>query len=173
MNLLKEENRESNKEIKEENQQQQHVRVRAYSRAWDLGFNTRLLEAAAKKIGMSRDELDGWIIFMDQVDWLFTNGKAITPNNFLRSLRMWHKMEPKLREKVRRIKQPEFDYEAQERRAEAKRKALSLMPGAWELCDERCANFSGARCPHYNIPPQLRERPVPPEECPGYSRKEA
>ena len=173
MKPLKENKRERSKESKKENQQQQRRRVRAYGKAWKLGFTARQLEASAKRLGMSDGELDGWLEFMNQVDWKFANGNAVTPNNYLRSLRMWHKTEEKKwwrkpgyyncqgenREEMERIKK---------QCAEEKLKKAMESESAWELCEERCAEFDAKRCPkckHWSVPPQLRERPIPPEQC--------
>ena len=68
--------------------------------------------------------------------------------------------------------------EAEKRRQEAERKRLeeaAANPGAWELCDERCANYVagfGCKC-KVRIPPALQPRPIPPEECPSFKAKES
>lgn len=44
-------------------------------------------------------------------------------------------------------------------------------PANWELCAERCANCRGGACSAgVKWPPQLNDRPIPPEECDKYSQ---
>jgi chorismate mutase len=57
-------------------------------------------------------------------------------------------------------------------REAAKRKALAENPANWELCAERCRCYCQGECAcGCTIPPQLRERPIAPEECAGFQRK--
>ena len=71
--------------------------------------------------------------------------------------------------------------EAQKREAEKKRRAESSRPESWALCEERCALYRASKNENgecrfcragYLVPPQLRERPVPPQECARFSGRD-
>lgn len=183
MNQLKEKDEERTKEEERENQQLQ-PRVR-YARSCELCFGTMCAEMvfdAANEIkGMTRDEACDWIDYMKEVGWVFTSGNPVNKFNFRRSLRMWHKKneEINLRHKLHsRYANIGQNFEEMERiKAKiAKDKLAKAMAqdDAWELCEERCAEFRADGCPnckHWSIPPQLRERPIPPEECMHFKQK--
>lgn len=169
---LKEEERRSKKE--EESPTTTTARVRE-----------EVLREAARRIGMTDAEVRGWVGYMEEVGWAFANGKPVDECNFRRSLRMWHVVEQSKAyaappggrassraEEVRRLAEAgEARRVAQE---EASRRALAREASAWVLCAERCAHCAGVLCARgMAIPPQLRARPVPPEECPRFTRKEA
>ena len=148
-------------------------------------FKANEVYDAAERIGMTIEEVNCWMDFMDEVGWRFKDGTQVTKNTFARSLRMWHKVQPKIvaetisrLHKTQRRAQMGCDFEEMERIkksiAEKKLKAALSEPNAWELCDERCAEFCADGCPkckHWSIPPQLRERPIPPEQCLHFKAK--
>lgn len=143
---------------------------------------------AALRIGMPLQEAEAWIRYMDDVGWCFKNGNPVNARNFRRPLRLWHVMEGQLAEKrlESRRASPAARLEAErqecERRnaiakADAVRKA-SLSVEAWTLCAERCANYlptslDGKPIPVCGrgvmIPPQMQDRPIPPEQCPRFA----
>ena len=188
----KERNKEKDKEIQ---QHQQHAKpwvypkprvVRScYSVVCFGEIKASAVYDAAERIGMTIEEVNCWMDFMDEVGWRFKDGTQVTKNTFARSLRMWHKVQPKIvaetisrLHKTQRLAQMGCDFEEMERIkksiAEKKLKAALSEPNAWELCDERCANFCADGCPkckHWSIPPQLRERPIPPEQCLHFKAK--
>lgn len=189
----KERNKEKDKEIQ---QQQQRPRLWVYPKPKYVRscycdvcfgkFKANAVYDAAERIGMTIEEVNCWMDFMDEVGWRFKDGSEVTKKTFARSLRMWHKVQPAIVARAislihkRQSRTPMgCDYEEMERIkksiAEKKLKAALSEPNAWELCDERCAEFCAERCPeckHWSIPPQLRERPIPPEQCPHFVRKE-
>ena len=196
----KENEKESGKEKERENRLRLLRRFRyAKDSVLANGMKAGDVYDAAKGIdGMTEDEACDWIDYMKAVDWLFPNGDAVDKKNFRRSLRMWHEMDgyvKALRERqaavakaaaaaVRRLhKSQRFcgvgqDAEEMERikaKAAAERLAKAMAEdGAWTLCEERCAEFRAegcVRCRHWSVPPQLRERPVPPEECIHFKAK--
>ena len=71
--------------------------------------------------------------------------------------------------------------EAQKREAERKRRAESLKPESWQLCEERCALYRAFKNENgecrfcragYLVPPQLREHPIPPEQCARFGMRD-
>ena len=139
----------------------------------------------AKRFGKPLDAVDRWVEYEEETGWKFKDETPITPLNFRRSLRMWYKLDmrftalavSRLHKRQRRAPMGE-DYEEMERiKKQREEKALNAAlsaPNAWELCDERCARFNPDGCPkcrHWSIPPQLRERPIPPEQCPHFKAK--
>ena len=135
---------------------------------------------AALDIRMSIEEANDWVDFMDETGWYLPKGEEVDSKNFRRSLRMWHKSVAKIEaqkeailRRSRRKLVNEVDYDAlAKERAEKIRETKATDPAEWELCRERCTNcLECGGCPSFRIPPQLRERPIPPEECPGFSRR--
>lgn len=52
---------------------------------------------------------------------------------------------------------------------EAPPKPVEVSAEDWTLCRERCANCSQAGCTRgMSTPPQMREWPIPPEQCGGF-----
>ena len=147
------------------------------SKCWNLGITPLMLVEAADKIGMDDDEVNDWLKYMDEVGWTFGTGSAVTARNFRRPLRMWHKMQCRVEASqsrgMGRIDQLREDgLKRQRQAAQSRRESASVKPESWELCRERCAMYNGgddARCGFcragFRTPPQLRERPCPPEEC--------
>lgn len=194
MNELRAEKQEKNqKKVKEENTTTTRACARLYGIDIDVArrllMNTNLLimdvVAASMRIkGMTKGEVKAWIEYMDEVDYCFTTGRQINRRNFRRSMRMFHEMNKAKALAVSHFHKAKHwtpigcDYEEMERikrNIEAKKlKDALAAPNAWELCDERCANFCADGCPkckHWSIPPQLRERPIPPEQCPHFKAK--
>ena len=193
MNLAKEKEeneRSKGKEVKETHHHHHHARASGDcldrtlcgigSKCWNLGITPLMLVEAADKIGMDDDEVNDWLKYMDEVGWTFNNGNAVTARNFRRPLRMWHKMQCRVEASqsrgMGRIDQLREDgLKRQRQAAQSRRVSESCKPEAWELCRERCAMYNGgddARCGFcragFRTPPQLRERPCPPEECPRF-----
>ena len=151
------------------------------SKCWNLGITPLMLVEAADKIGMDDDEVNDWLKYMDEVGWTLTGGDPLTARNFRRPLRMWHKMQCRVEASqsrgMGRIDQLREDGLKRQRQAARKRReSESCKPEAWVLCRERCAMYNGgddARCGFcragFRTPPQLRDRPCPPEECPRFA----
>ena len=176
MNNAKENDKESIKETVRENSSSSSAKaklMRPIALKW------------AQRFGKPLEAVDRWIKYQEETGWKFKDGTVITPLNFRRSLRMWYKLDMRFTalaisrlHKTQRLAQMGCDFEEMERIkksiAEKKLKAALSEPNAWELCDERCANFCADGCPkckHWSIPPQLRERPIPPEQCPHFKAK--
>ena len=196
MNELRAEKQEKNqKKVKEENTTTTRACARLYGIDADVArrllMNTNLLImdviAASMRIkGMTKGEVKAWIEYMDEVDYRFTTGSNVNRRNFRRSMRMFHEMNKAKALAVSHFHKAKYwtgtgtDYEEMER-IKAKTAADRLSKAmakddAWELCEERCAEFNAEGCPkcrHWSIPPQLRERPVPPEECLNFRQKGA
>ena len=140
---------------------------------------------------MTQEEACDWIDYMEEVDWVFANGAPVNNRNFRRSLRMWHKSEARvaalrrgeamvvrMRHKANRFGGLGQNIEEMERikakiAADKHAKAMAA-DDAWTLCEERCAEFCAegcVKCKHCSVPPQLRVRPMPPEECIHFKSK--
>ena len=149
---------------------------KALMEAWERGIIRQDLMQAAVKIGMTDAELEAWLKYMSEVDWTFTDGGKVNCRNFRRSLRMWHKTEARISERVgsrREAKAEQKRREAEE--AEKQRlKSAAMDPGAWELCKERCAFAKEPMGCAFGmkIPPSAFARPIPPQECPKFKPKE-
>ena len=193
MNLAKEKEENERSKGKEVKETHHHHHARASgdcldrtlcgigSKCWNLGITPLMLVEAADKIGMNDDEVNDWLKYMDEVGWTFNNGNAVTARNFRRPLRMWHKMKCRVEASqscgMGRIDQLREDgLKRQRQAAQSRRESESCKPESWELCRERCAMYNGgddARCGFcragFRTPPQLRDRPCPPEECPRFA----
>ena len=195
MSTLKEnEEKRSRKEERENQQQQQrlatpslvcHVdksvdnrrRANIMHHAWERGITRNDLEDAAENIGMSAAEVNEWLEYMETIGWRMSNGYPVNGCNFRRPLRMWHKIEERI--KARRERRGgSAEREAEKRRAaevERMRKMYedSKKPASWTLCNERCAFAEVCGCAKKHlIPPQLRSYPIPPQDCDGFEPKE-
>ena len=141
------------------------------------GLTAGQIYEAADAIRMSRAEADAWINYMNQVDWAFYDGHEVTHRNFRRSLRMWHEIEVEKSHRRGNLAQAQEEGRERQRRAkESKRIEAAKQESAWALCAERCAKFQPGKgfkclCGHA-LPPDLRERPCPPEECDGFTPNE-
>ena len=95
-------------------------------------------------------------------------------------MRMWRVVDERLAAEKGRGRGSAGDANAKEneyeriKRLEALRRVeMAAKPESWELCGERCAMYRKGMCSMgRKIPPQLRERPVAPEECPQFKGKE-
>lgn len=144
------------------------------------GLTARHVYDAAAKMKMSRIEADAWIDFMHEVEWTLNDGVDVTSRNFRRSLRMWHRIEancPWKRDRRGNMAEAQEEGRERQQRAKASRRAeAARQESAWALCAERCAKFQPGKgfkclCGHA-LPPDLRERPCPPEECDGFTPNE-
>ena len=182
----KESAKEKDKEIHHHQQCAKPKRIRSSHSDVCFGkFKAKSVYDTAERNGMSTEEANCWMDFMDEIGWRFKDGTEVDKDTFARSLRMWHKVQPAIEAKAismlhkRQRRAPTgSDYEEMDRikrNIEAKKlKDALAAPNAWELCDERCANFCADGCPkckHWSIPPQLRERPIPPEQCLHFKAK--
>lgn len=187
MSLLKEkreEKRTRKEEIRENPQPQPRARelpvdgVEIHRGAYDRGITRYDIEVAAERIEMPAVEVNAWQDYMDEVGWTFADGLPVNGRNYRRSLRMWHRMEGEIAARRRPRGRLADEVDTLKRRKEAERKRLeeaAANPGAWELCEERCANYVagfGCKC-KVRIPPALQPRPIPPEECPLFKAKES
>ena len=157
------------------------VRIAAYSEAWRRGFTTALMNDCIQRAKLSAEQCKAWLDYMKDVGWAFSTGAAVTPKNCLRSMRMWKKVDERLaagnagngRGSAGDANAKENEYERIKRLEALRRVEMAAKPESWELCAERCAMFRKGKCSMgRKIPPQLRERPVAPEECGQFKAKE-
>ncbi len=194
MSELKENEEKRSRKEERENQQQQrlatpssfcHVdksvdnrRANLLHQAWERGILVSDLHAAAERIGMSAAEVGDWLEYMDDNGWTLRDGVRVNGRNFRRPLRMWHKVQEQIDKRHSRREQNRREH--RRKQAEAERLRLlqkeAAKPSSWQLCNERCAFAKGcvgcAAEKPYQIPPQLREHPIAPEDCKGYEPKE-
>ena len=181
MNPLRENEKEKNQKKEEERKHHPHPRacegvdIQAYSEAWQRGFTTQVFNDLADHVGLTCEQRKAWLKYMHEVGWCFYDGKPVTPINCLRSMRMWRVVDERIaHHDCRKAGETASrnEYEVQKEREAAKRKAQAENPANWELCAERCGCYCQGECAcGCTIPPQLRERPIAPEECEGYQRK--
>lgn len=188
MKQLKEKNEKKNqKELRKENHHHHHPRAReegididaitmvpsAYSR----GITPKLLKETADKIGMSAQEVNAWLDYMDGCGWRFKSDNKVNYVNFRRSLRMWHKTEEKIREERMQNAAVDNSGEAAKRLVRSKLATLGMKakndPSLWALCRERCENSDTCGCKRgVTIPPDRQQpRPHRPEECPYFRER--
>ena len=165
------------------------VKIAAYSLPWNRGITTNAVREKAALIGMSPDEAADWLKHMEIANWCFSDEQPVTGRNFGRSMRGWHRIQRKIilakaSREARRAAAlerngksaadaKENEYERIKRLEALRRVEMSAKPESWELCGERCAMFRKGKCAAgRKIPPQLRERPVAPEECVQFKAKE-
>ena len=176
MNSLKEKEEKRSRKEERENQQQQQRQAAPLSEcgillehAWQRGILLKDLESAAKTIGMREDEVSGWLQYMEEVGWKLTTGQFVHYNNFRRSLRMWHKIQQRIDERMVRSREDRAEARRKKETASQQKKMekIAASPHAWELCKERCANFIDGKCrcgvvcpPAWQLP-----RSRPPEDC--------
>ena len=189
MNRLKEREKKKNQKEQERENHHHHHRAREegvsladikpLQSAWIQGITPRDLKTVADKIGMTAAEVNAWQEFMEISRWRFKSGNCVNWCNFGRSLRMWHKIENRMR--WERGGYNDAD-RAQNEKDQKKAKVAALMqrakydPEFWALCRETCANCGEHGCrrgvlvpPNHQLP-----RPCRPEECPKFTeRKEA
>ena len=181
MNPLRENEKEKNQKKEEERKHHPHPRacegvdIQAYSEAWQRGFTTQVFNDLADHVGLTCEQRKAWLKYMHEVGWCFYDGKPVTPINCRRSMRMWRKVDERMAQRdCRKAGETASrnEYEVQKEREAAKRKAQAENPANWELCAERCGCYCKGECAcGCAIPPQLRERPIAPEECEGYQIK--
>jgi len=141
--------------------------------AFALGIIRSDLKFSAEKMGMTAEEVNAWITYMEDVDWTFSDGDRVNYRNFRRSLRMWHKVEEKMRAK--RIAESaglaSSNNVIRGKMVEIAEQAKS-DPSMWALCRERCANACECGCRRgFRIPPDRHlPRPYTPEECPKFKK---
>ena len=154
------------------------------------GIKSDFLIPVAVNMGVDATMLAEWLQYMNDVGWKFYDDRRIDHRNYRRSLRMWREMSVRVAEDKRRDdarggvvgylnridKLREDGLKRQRQAAQSRRESASVKPESWELCRERCAMYNGgddARCGFcragFRTPPQLRERPCPPEECPRFA----
>lgn len=186
MNSLREKNEEKKQEkLRKENQLlQQQPRARESvdnnrggvesMAAWAHGITRKDLKEAADKIGMTAREVNQWIRYMEQVGWTFASGHPVNGCNFRRPLRMWHKIELKIREEKQLLALAD-EYNRQAKKNAALREQANSDPSMWVLCRERCKNAAECGCRRgVAVPPDRRQpRPFAPEECEHFKAKEA
>ncbi len=145
--------------------------------AWAHGIVRKDVKEAAEDMSISAAEVNDWLNYMHDVKWRLNTDNPVTWRNFRRSLRMWHKIEERI--KARRERRGgSAEREAEKRKAaevERMRKMYedSKKPASWTLCNERCAFAEVCGCAKKHlIPPQLRSYPIPPQDCDGFEPKE-
>ena len=169
------------------------IRIAAYSEPWQKGFTTALVNDYLVRTKLTAAQCKAWLEYMTSIGWVFSTGGAITPKNCLRSMRMWRKVDERMAAEAKSggrastaTKAFQNEYEIMKQREAARRVEMATKAENWELCEERCKNcvvcdainkFTGEKfvvyscLKGYKIPPPVRERPVPPEECAGFERK--
>lgn len=143
-------------------------------------FSVESLNRCADKVGLNRSQRIAWLKYIDSVGWCYPTGRKITELNCQRSMRMWRVVDERLAAEKGRGRgsangagAKENEYERIKRLEALRRVEMAAKPESWELCGERCAMFLRGKCSKgRKIPPQLRERPVAPEECPQFKGKE-
>ena len=142
-------------------------------------FTVGAFNLCADKLGLTKKQRIEWLQYIDSVGWCYPTGRKITILNFQRSLRMWRVVDDRIKTEtgsgrastLSNAKQNE--YEVIKKREQVKRVKQAMKSENWELCAERCAMFREGKCVcGAKIPPQLRERPIAPEECEQYQGKE-
>lgn len=121
----------------------------------DVPDEKTVVTTATTVMGVNEAFAKWWFKEMVARDWTNTDGSMIGFHNWRPTLKAW----------FNRAKPEELA--AIETSAKAtKKKQITVKPEDWELCAERCGRFRGAIC-HAGCatPPQLRARPIPPEEC--------
>ena len=145
--------------------------------AFALGIICSDLKFSAEKMGMTAEEVNAWLKYMDEVDWTFTTGDKVNYRNFRRSLRMWHKTEETIRAERKAAIEvregcplPSKDLAAKKMVEIAEQ--AKTDPSMWALCRERCANACECGCRRgFRIPPDRHlPRPYTPEECPKFKK---
>ena len=144
------------------------------------GITRKDLKATANLVGMSAQEVNEWQKYMVACGWRFATGVKVNCINFRRSLRMWHKIEDKIREERMAHAAVDNSSEAAKRLERSKLATLGMKakndPSLWALCRERCANSDTCGCKRgVKVPPDRQlPRPHRPEECPYYlARKDS
>ena len=134
-------------------------------------------------MGYPRGTALKWLAYEDEMGWRFKDGSEVTAENFRRPLRMFAIIEERIgqsrygaRQEADLAQAQEAGLERQRRAEESKRAEAARQESAWALCAERCAKFQPGKgfkclCGHA-LPPDLRERPCPPEECNGFTPHE-
>lgn len=191
MNWLKEKKKrkKQSKEVKENPPPQPRAReeididaIDFLPSAMERGISRKELKKTAEKIGMPIIEVNAWLKYMDMTDWRFATCEQVNGQNFRRSLRMWHKVEERIREeRARRGETGDEKSSVQaevnrSRRIEALVNEAKVTPEMWELCKERCVNVTDDGCGcvcGIKIPPDRRpDNPYPPENCPKFKALE-
>ena len=148
--------------------------IRVDSSAEKNGISRKLLVDAAVKIGSTANEVNAWLAFMDESGWTFKDGSTVNWRNFRRSLRMWHKIEERMKSErgksdaVHDRETRQFDTKT----ATLVKKAKSDST-LWALCRESCANCGEHGCRRgVLVPPDHQlPRPCRPEECPKFTER--
>lgn len=103
---------------------------------------------------------------LEAAGWTLENGKRITPAGFPAHVQKWYRCEPRTGRPI----YPDYGQHREPQQQQPKQYA----PDDWTLCQERCANFKAGQCVRgCKIPPPQQERPIPPEECRGFSKLHA
>ena len=141
----------------------------ALDRLWDRGILNNDVWLAAGKLGMTKREVAGWLVYLDDTGYQLRWG-PINFRTFRRSLRMWHKVAVERGENYE-DETPKPDAPSKTRRMAA----LAAKPESWALCHERCkwANVGAGCAKGVRVPPDHAERPIPPEECPCFAERKA
>ena len=156
------------------------VKIAVYSEPWQKGFTTALMNDYLRRTKLTPWQCKAWLDYMVSVGWVFSTGGAVTPKNCMRSMRMWRKIDERLAaENASALSSAthgnakQNEYEVIKKREQVKRVKQAMKSENWELCAERCAMFREGKCVcGAKIPPQLRERPIAPQECEQYAAKE-
>ena len=173
------------------------VQIAAYSEAWRRGFTTGQIAKMMDRVKATAEQCKAWLDYMAEVNWTLKDGVPLTSRNCYRSLRMWKKFDERNaaenagkgrgRGCAGGADAKENEYERIKRLEALRRVEMAKDAANWELCRERCRLCNILVCtdirtgkitrePHCakgcKIPPQLRERPVAPEECPQFKGKE-
>ena len=103
----KERNKEKDKEIQQHQQRAKpwvypkpRVVRSCYSVVCFGEIKASAVYDAAERIGMTIEEVNCWMDFMDEIGWRFKDGTEVDKDTFARSPRMWHKVQPAIEAKA-------------------------------------------------------------------------
>lgn len=98
--------------------------------------------------------------------------------NWKSAFRNWYRRRSEFKPRQSEAAAKESARDAKEKRerdmAHQKRLEAAKCRESWALCAERCANYRDGKCAKgAKWPPQLNDRPIPPQECRNFSKLEA
>lgn len=121
----------------------------------DVPDEKTVVTTATTVMGVNEAFAKWWYKEMVARDWTNTDGSMIGNHNWRPTLKAWFN-----RAKPEEIAAIETSAKA------VRRNQITVKAEDWELCAERCGHFKCGECrAGHTTPPQLRARPIPPEEC--------
>ena len=136
--------------------------------------------------------LKEWVVYLDEVDYMFVDGTPINGNNYMRSLRKFFdryntvalskekEAEAGMKMAAKKAKEAAMKTPSQlaDEQRHKKAAAKHWKNNDWEQCFEECANCieenGKRRCACGNATPaNRRARPIPARECAQFAAKAA